>query len=73
MSKETFDFSEALRRMREGKKVRRKARPLFLYEFNGRLYVKNYCIRNGEVYYSEDVYSFDCEDASATDWEEVEG
>ena len=24
MSKETFDFSEALRRMKEGKKVRRK-------------------------------------------------
>lgn len=24
MSKQTFDFSEALRRMKEGKKVRRK-------------------------------------------------
>ena len=43
MSKETFDFSEALRRMKEGKKVRRKTKQWFLYEINDECLIRNYC------------------------------
>lgn len=72
MSKETFDFSEALRRMKEGKKVRRKIWTEGLYVF----------IKNKALMYQSHIthrivanpYSKfkGTRDKSATDWEEVE-
>ena len=66
MSKQTFDFSEALRRMKEGKWVKRAyyAYPYAL--FKGRIIM----LKDGKrcvqylPFYSNDIL--------ATDWEEVE-
>lgn len=73
MRKETFDFSEALRRMKEGKMVRRKAKPWFLYEINDGCLVKNYCKLDKTIGRSDYAGSLDSDDILATDWEEVEG
>ena len=66
MSKETFDFSEALRRMKEGKLVKRENG---LYPFGideeGIFYHYGHHIFKIERMSSEDIL--------ATDWKEVEG
>lgn len=73
MSKETFDFSEALRRMRQGKWVKRKSAPFryalehyksdhhdtIIYNFDG-----------GEI--ALGVSAMNTPDILADDWEEVE-
>ena len=75
MSKQTFDFSEALRRMKEGKKVRRAS-----WDDNEMIYLwcDNYmcyksCFGYKEHVYNEDENFFSLNDVLATDWEEVEG
>ena len=73
MKKETFDFSEALRRMKEGKKVRRKTKPWFLYEINDECLIRNYCKLDKTIGRAEYAGSLDSDDILATDWEEVEG
>lgn len=64
MKKEMFDFSEALKRMRKGKLVKRKNG---LYPFGtdeeGIFYHYGHHIYNEERMLSEDIL--------ATDWEEV--
>lgn len=71
MSKQTFDFSEALRRMKEGKKVRRKTKPWFLYEINDECLIRNYCKLDKTIGRAEYAGSLDSDDILATDWEEV--
>ena len=80
MSKETFDFSEALRRMKEGKKVRRIG-----WGIVDKLWIDK--DKNINIFYKATTHSsesfihifpscwsyFTCEDILATDWEEVEG
>ena len=69
MSKETFDFSEALRRMKRGKRVKRE-----IWEQCGA-----YIYIVGKTIWAVcDEKFFPCifkdsEDILATDWEEVEG
>ena len=67
MNKQTFDFSEALRRMKEGKKVRRE-----IWEEGG-AYI--HIVSETIVAVCDGVF-FPCvfkdsEDILATDWEEV--
>lgn len=64
MKKETFDFSEALRRMKEGKLVKRENGfyPLGIDE-EGIFYYYGHHIFKQEKMHSEDIL--------ATDWEEV--
>lgn len=67
MSKETFDFSEALRRMKEGKKVRRVIRK----ECGAYIHIVSVTIVavcDGKFFPC--VFK-DSEDILATDWEEV--
>ena len=78
MSKETFDFSEALRRMKEGKKVRRIG-----WGIVDKLWIDK--DKNINIFYKATTHSsegfihifpscwsyFTCEDILATDWEEV--
>lgn len=71
MKKETFDFSEALRRMKEGKKVRRKTKQWFLYEINDECLIRNYCKLDKTIGRAEYAGSLDSDDILATDWEEV--
>ena len=73
MKKETFDFSEALRRMKEGKKVRRKIWTEGLYVFikNKALMYQSH-ITHGIVANPYSKFK-GTRDKSATDWEEVEG
>ena len=72
MSKETFDSSEALRRMKEGKKVRRKIWTEGLYVFikNKALMYQRH-ITHGIVAHPYSKFK-GTRDKSATDWEEVE-
>ena len=80
MSKETFDFSEALRRMKEGKKVCRKNKygNLIIYFIEkdelGKEWLMQTIIGSNDVY--EEPYSVSYLDVDrfilATDWEEVE-
>ena len=66
MSKETFDFSEALRRMKEGKKVKRVCHVWAYALINEKIMLlKNdkQCVQY-LPFYSNDIL--------ATDWEEVE-
>ena len=68
MSKETFDFSEALRRMKEGKKVRR----VIWEECGAYIHIVSVTIVavcDGKFFPC--VFK-DSEDILATDWEEVE-
>ena len=69
MSKETFDFSEALRRMKEGKKVRR----VIWEECGAYIHIVSetiVAVCDGKFFPC--VFK-DSEDILATDWEEVEG
>lgn len=78
MSKETFDFSEALRRMKEGKKVKRRIWS------NGKIFINKKKIYARFVSFN-DIWETDymdipfvgmpCVDGDilANDWEEVEG
>lgn len=71
MSKQTFDFSEALRRMKEGKRVKRQG------------CIGTYIVSNDKILYGPlgvplckleyRISPFDSDDILATDWEEVEG
>ena len=68
MSKETFDFSEALRRMKEGKKVKRKG-VHFLYSIeDNEMYIHSLSTRTSLA-----LSKIGCDNILATDWEEVEG
>lgn len=66
MKKETFDFSEALRRMKEGKIVKRQNSSLS-YGLNG-------CdiFLHGRIS-SIETTTMLSQDILATDWEEMEG
>lgn len=70
MSKQTFDFSEALRRMKEGKKVKRRGwNGSDSYSISkdsfGREYV---CITERPHVH---IVNMTCGNILATDWEEV--
>ena len=79
MKKEIFNFSEALRRMKEGKKVRRIG-----WGIVDKLWIDK--DKNINIFYKATTHSsegfihifpscwsyFTCEDILATDWEEVE-
>lgn len=79
MSKETFDFSEALRRMKEGKKVKRTIWEISsgIWIEQGKIFFENInspfssaviqCVSEGDYPF------FSLKDILATDWEEVEG
>lgn len=73
MSKETFDFSEALRRMKEGKKVKRKEwdKGMYIYFVAKRslLYLIDESEKQKILYNTFDEF-FSTEDVFATDWEE---
>ena len=74
MSKETFDFSEALRRIKEGKKVRRSEWDKGLYIYFVAKKSLFYLIDESEkqkIWYNTFEEFFSMEDVSATDWEEV--
>lgn len=69
MSKQTFDFSEALRRMKEGKKVRRE----IWEECRAYIYIVGmtiWAVCDEQIFHC--VFN-DSEDIFANDWEEVEG
>ena len=69
MRKEMFDFSEALRRMKEGKKVRRE----IWEECRAYIYIVGmtiWAVCDGKFFPC--VFK-DSEDILADDWEEVEG
>ena len=77
MSKETFDFSEALRRMRQGKWVKRKSAPFHYtlrrkdeqkFYCHDRIVYNRFCSRREALCLNNMNYS----DILATDWEEVE-
>lgn len=77
MSKETFDFSEALRRMKEGKKVKRRIRSSgTTFINNKKIYVR--CVSFNDIWETDYLdIPFVCMpcvdgDILATDWEEVE-
>ena len=79
MKKETFDFSDALRRMKDGKKVKRIG-----WGIVDKLWIDK--DKNINIFYKATTHSsegfihifpscwsyFTCEDIIATDWEEVE-
>jgi hypothetical protein len=68
MSKQTFDFSEALRRMKEGKKVRR----VIWEECGAYIHIVSetiVAVCDGKFFPC--VFK-DSEDILATDWEEME-
>ena len=68
MSKQTFDFSEALRRMKEGKKVRR----VIWKECGAYIHiVSKTIIAVCDEKFFPCVFK-DSEDILATDWEDVE-
>ena len=74
MKKETFDFSEALRRMKEGKKVRRSEWDKGLYIYFVAKKSLLYLIDESEklkIWYNTFGGFFSTEDVFATDWEEV--
>ena len=57
--------------MKEGKKVRRKTKPWFLYEINDECLISNYCKLDRTIGREEYAGSLDSDDILATDWEEV--
>ena len=78
MKKETFDFSEALRRMKEGKKVKRRIwsnGKIFINK--KKIYVRcvSYNDMFGTDYLDVPFVGMPCVDGDilANDWEEVEG
>lgn len=68
MSKLTFDFSEALRRMKEGKKVKRTS-----WEKTAKIWVEQgrTCLRVFSTLKIDYIEHLPLEDVFATDWEEV--
>lgn len=73
MSKQTFDFSEALRRMKEGKKVRRKIFADCTYAYIDKNYLGSEALMYNSVGKVTPVLWLLPETIFATDWEEVEG
>lgn len=72
MSKETFDFSEALRRMKEGKKVKRcEWGSSDSYSIGKNSWGREYVYITGKPHVS--VVDILCGNILANDWEEVEG
>ena len=74
MSKETFDFSEALRRMKEGKKVKHKEWDKGMYIYFVAKKSSLYLIDEREkqkIWYNTFEEFFSMEDVFATGWEEV--
>ena len=74
MKKETFDFSEALRRMKEGKKVKRKEWDKGMYIYFVAKKSSLYLIDEREkqkIRYNAFEEFFSIEDVFSTDWEEV--
>lgn len=69
MKNETFDFSEALRRMRDGKEVRRHSweEEIFLFDPKRNEIMVKY---HGRVVCARSIMV--CYDILATDWEEVQ-
>lgn len=72
MKNETFDFSEALRRMKEGKKVRRKIFAECTYAYIGKNYLGSEVLMYNSVGKATPVLWLLPETIFATDWEEVE-
>lgn len=73
MSKETFDFSEALRRMKEGKKVRRKIFADGKYSYIDNNYLGTEMLMYNSIGRARPVLWLLPDTILATDWEEVEG
>ena len=74
MNKETFDFSEALRRMKEEKKVKRKEWDKGMYIYFVAKKSSLYLIDESEKqknWYNAFEEFFSMEDVFSTDWEEV--
>ena len=74
MKKETFDFSEALRRMKEGKKVKRKEWDKGMYIYFVAKKSSLYLIDESEkqkIWYNAFEEFFSMEDVFSTDWEDV--
>lgn len=69
MSKETFDFSEALRRMKEGKKVRRKIFADGTYAYIDKNYLGSEALMYNSVGRAAPVLWLLPETIFATDWE----
>ena len=72
MKKETFDFSEALRRMKEGKKVRREIFADGTYAYIDKNYLGSEALKYNNVGRATSVLWLLTETILATDWEEVE-
>mgnify|MGYP004463612157 FL=1 len=71
MKKETFDFSEALRRMKEGKKVRRKIFADGTYSYIDNNYLGTEMLMYNSIGRATPVLWLLPETILATDWEEV--
>lgn len=69
MKKEIFDFSEALRRMKEGKKVKRCEWDSS-YSIGKNRWGREYIHITGNPHVS--IVDMSCGNIFATDWEEVE-
>lgn len=70
MRKETFDFSEALRRMKEGKKVRRSGwGSSDSYSIGKNRWGREYVYITEKPHVS--IVSISCGNILETDWEEV--
>ena len=71
MKKETFDFSEALRRMKEGKKVKRYGwGSSDSYSIGKNSWGREYVYITGKPHVS--VVDISCSNILANGWEEVE-
>ena len=72
MKNETFDFSEALRRMKKGKKVKRSGwSSSDSYSIGKNNWGREYVYITGKPHVS--VVDMLCGNILANDWEEVEG
>lgn len=72
MSKQTFDFSEALRRMKEGKKVRRKIFADGTYAYIDKNYHGSEALMYNVIGRATPVLWLLPKTIFSTDWEEVE-
>lgn len=73
MKNEIFDFSEALRRMKEGKKVRRKIFADGTYVYIDKNYLGSEALMYNVVGRATPVLWLLPKTIFSTDWEEVEG
>lgn len=71
MSNKIFDFSEALRRMKDGKKVRRKIFANGTYAYIDKNYLGSESLMYNSVGIAAPVLWLLPETIFATDWEEV--